>query len=149
MRRFMPKTLPISCLLLAALAIPGASAQEPDSVASWAFIESVGGMALGQPQPVTEGSGWILPIHCDLTGLRKISTQPTALNSSQVIKELRWTVKDNRLLVQLLLKSSVYATGEARCPSIKLKLPAGRELEVVYQDGDQQIPIGTTKLTAK
>lgn len=142
----MRRTLLAYCALAATLgAAPSAPAQNGDAVASWAFIESVGGMAPGQPRQAEHG-GWIVPIECDLTGLRKISAPPTVLNSTQVIKELRWRLDGDRLLLQLLLKPSPYATAEARCPALTLKARAGRELDVFYADGERLVPLGRIKL---
>jgi hypothetical protein len=135
----MGKSLPLLLLLLAPAAV---AAENP---ASWQFMESVGGMKVGAPQP-QEGGGWLLPLECDLTGLRRISTDPTILNSTQVIEQARWRIVDNQLQVTLLLKPSSYATDAARCTPLRLQGVKPGEYEAVYLDGAQRHPLGSFTL---
>lgn len=109
--------------------------------ADWQFIESVGGMKVGEPQRQESGD-WLLPLECDLTGLRRISTDPSILNSTQVIEQARWHIVDNQLRVTLLLKPSSYATDAARCTPLLLQGVKPGEYEAVYLDGEQRHPLG-------
>ena len=144
----MNKSL-LACLSVTFLALTSVSAaQENNSVASWAFVESLGGLKVGTP--VKEAEGWTLPVECDLTGLRKVSVDPTSMNSSLMIREQRWSIQSGQLRLQLLLKPSSYATPESRCQPITLTQPvAARQLEVVYEDGGKLVPLGTIRFDGK
>jgi hypothetical protein len=102
-------------------------------------------MVIGKPEPNPEG-GWLLPIECDLTGLRRISTDPTTLNSTQVIDQVRWQVQDKSLRLSLFLKPSSYATDAARCAPVPLQGLKPGEYEVLYHDGTQPVPLGNITL---
>ena len=129
-------------VVIAALGLaPLAQAQTP---ASWEFLQSVGGIRIGAAQK--DGNGWILPVECDLTGLRSITTDPTVLNSELVVDRLQWQADGQQLRVSVLLKETSYATSEATCPLLRLQgLQPGR-YTVFYQDRDRQYPLGETTL---
>lgn len=144
MNGYLMKRLTLTALLTA-LAAPPALAQE--EVASWQFLQAVGGMKVGQPKK--EADGWLLPVECDLTGLRRISVDPTVLNSSQVIKELRWNVQGDQLRLSILLKPTSYATSEARCGTLNLGAIPPKPYQVVYTDGEKTFPIGAIKFDSR
>jgi hypothetical protein len=75
----------------------------------WAFVQSVGGMALGTPYQTPEGVK--LPVRVDVTGSRTITTPPTALNSGLAIKEIR--VRRNGSNVRLELLTAVAGKGSS------------------------------------
>lgn len=52
-----------------------------DPPASWEFIQSVGGISVGQPR-VVDGIFW-LPLNLDLSGQRQITVAPTQMNSGK------------------------------------------------------------------
>jgi len=43
-------------------------------VAAWAFVQSVGGIAVGQP--IRNAGQWILPVRANVSGVEAITTQP-------------------------------------------------------------------------
>ena len=45
----------------------------------WKFIQDIGGMSVGNPYKNSDGI--VLPINCDVSGLRTITRKPTILNS--------------------------------------------------------------------
>jgi len=47
----------------------------------WEFVQSVGGLKLGSPYRDSKGHV-LLPIICDVSGTKKITKQPTTLNSA-------------------------------------------------------------------
>lgn len=141
MRR-LPSLLLVASVLAAA-PLPGGAQQEPP-VASWAFLQSVGGIKLGQPVKTPEG--WQLPLECDLTGLRRITTDPTVLNSSQVIQDVQWRIEGDQLQLWLLLKPASYATAEARCPDLGLAGISPGTYEAVYREGEATHPLGPVNL---
>lgn len=132
--------------LLSLLSLAATPAMAAESPASWAFIESVGGMKIGKAEPA-EGGGWVVPLECDLTGLRRISTDPTVLNSTQVIDQVQWRLQDKTLVVSLFLKPSSYATDAARCGPLLVQGIKPGEYEAVYSDGGQTVPLGSVTLS--
>jgi hypothetical protein len=85
------RVLPMALLLLGACA---------GDHRDWAFVQSVGGMALGAPTQTTEGV--MLPVRVDVTGSKTITTPPTALHSGLAIKEIRVRRDGNNVRLELL-----------------------------------------------
>jgi hypothetical protein len=94
----------------------GAFAQVQD----WAFVQSVGGLAVDAP--VKKGGSWLLPIRADVSGVRASTTKPTKLNSA-----LGCSIK-TRIEDQSIFVTVVTAPGlSAACPAGDLgPLPKGR-----------------------
>lgn len=65
-----------------------------DPPVSWEFIQSVGGIAVGQPR-LADGNLW-LPLTMDLTGNRSITRSPTVSNTGR--KCIRATLQQTNLL---------------------------------------------------
>ena len=65
---------------------------------TWNFVKAVGGIKVGDPQPVANG-GWFVPVECDVSGLTAVTTKPTTLNSALVVKDVRWKADQDRILV--------------------------------------------------
>lgn len=99
---------------------------------SWAFIRSVGGLAIGQPQ--REGQGWNLPVTADLSGLHAVSEQPVALNSALSCARVE-TVIEGANLYLTVISGPVGPGANARCPVARLgRIGAGR-YTVFYRSG--------------
>lgn len=52
----------------------------------WAFVQAVGGIEV--MAPVRDGHGWRLPVNCNVSGLKRITREPTQLNSALVIRSI-------------------------------------------------------------
>jgi hypothetical protein len=83
----------ILCLILP-MAIALASACDHDSayvatphVATWEFMQSVGGIAIGQPEKIDD-SAWVLPIRCDVSGLTTVTREPKVMHSGVVVTRM-------------------------------------------------------------
>ena len=93
-------------LLLAGLAITSVSCSMMTGFAtsnhlSWKFVQSVGGIKVGNPKPISNGY-WTLPIEFDVSGLTTLTTKPTTLNSALVAKDVRYKIEQDRLLVWIV-----------------------------------------------
>lgn len=121
-----------------------AAAQAEAPSATWDFLQSVGGIAIGVPERV--GDGWQLPVSCDLTGLRAITTDPSILNSDTVVHSLALVAEDRDLLLSVLLKTSDYATDAARCPAVALPVLEPGPYRVFYDDGSERHLLGEIEL---
>jgi hypothetical protein len=115
--------------LLVGVAYSACSGERRD----WAFVQSVGGMALGTPY--RNASGVMLPVAVDVSGLRAITTTPRIVNSGLALKEIAvW--REGRTL-GLALITTVAGPG-ARTTSGDLELgplEPGR-YTVVYPEPD-------------
>ncbi|WP_395741140.1 hypothetical protein [Prosthecobacter sp.] len=104
-------------------------------------IESLGGIALGKARLDTRGHV-ILPIDCDVSGTRQITTPPTRLDSSLACLPPEVIRKEET--IWLTLKTRRTAKGlTSKCPDLDLgKLPPETYL-VYYRDPDgSEHPIG-------
>lgn len=52
----------------------------------WDFIQRVGGIEIRQP--VYQGQRLVLPVNCNVSGLKRITCPPTQLNSGLVIRSV-------------------------------------------------------------
>ena len=109
--------------------------------ASWAFLQSVGGLTIGEPQ--REGSGWILPIHADVSGLNRASVQPSTLNSGIACLETRASVEGS--VIALSIITGLAGSGRAaRCPTAKLGHLSPGRYSVVYRGiGEAEVSVGS------
>jgi hypothetical protein len=84
----------------------------------WAFIESVGGMKV-------KASNHRLDVTCDVSGTRRITREPTFVNSGIGVRKLDWTREGS--VIRLTVVTSLMEKGmSCSCGSIDLsKLPAG------------------------
>ncbi|GEM_PF-833046 len=77
----------------------------PDSFttkyADWSFIQDVGGIEVSEPEYIT-GKGWYLPVRCDVSGLQSVTTKPRLVNSGLASKEVKASVKDNRIQIWVI-----------------------------------------------
>ena len=82
----MTRLLRSVCFLASVLALVACSPVATlrnvvDSPVNWDFLQSVGGIAAGQPR--LEGNIFWLPLDVDLSGSRSISANPTLSNSGR------------------------------------------------------------------
>ena len=118
MRRPRRSLLTIASLLL--FACSAMTAEDRD----WRFMQSVGGIAV---HPLRRANGKVsLPVECDVSGARAITTKPTALNSGLVVREVRASREGDA--IYLVVRTSLPSGGQrSSCPSVDLvDVPAGR-----------------------
>jgi hypothetical protein len=109
--------------------------------ASWKFIQSVGGLTISEPQ--RETAGWVLPVRADLSGLTKVSVEPTKLNSGVACLETQASVEGSTIVLSLV--TGVAGSGRsARCPAATLGQIAPGRYSVVYRGVDEaEVSVGT------
>jgi len=100
-------------LLLLASSCVAATSQER----SWSFIQSVGGIKIGQPYK--EQDTHYLPIKTDVSGLQKITTKPTMLNSALMFSRTGHLIKGNEIHISIYT-SLINDTATKNCKSIPL-----------------------------
>jgi len=103
---------------------------------SWAFMESVGGIAIGSPSQ-SAGTGLFLPVTCDVSGLRMITRKPTSLNSALVVTNVDKEIEGKKILISV--KTGLPSgTKSSTCPGVDLgDLPAG-DYQVFYLGADRE-----------
>jgi hypothetical protein len=102
----------------------GCSTEQKD----WKFIQDVGGMSIGKPYRTEKGI--MLPVNCDVSGLKTITVKPKIMNSGLSIKEIK--VERTNKVISLALVTSV--GGNASCNDLFLgNLPSG-EYSIVYKE---------------
>lgn len=94
----------------------------------WAFIQAIGGMKVS-------ARGGALMVDCDVSGLRKVTVEPTMINSGMEVRKLKH--KRVGRTIQLSLVTSVLEKGmTTTCKPLDLSdYPAG-EYTVQYLDRD-------------
>jgi hypothetical protein len=70
----------------------------------WTFIQSVGGIKIGQAYRAANGHVW-LPVKCDVSGLMHITTQPIALNSGLVVKGINVKKSGREIRISVITSS--------------------------------------------
>src|SRR5271169_1444774 len=72
----------LAALLLLCCALTASASAESDS---WDFLQAVGGISV--EAPLHSASGWSLPVHANVSGLERVTTKPTTLNSALVCEQ--------------------------------------------------------------
>jgi hypothetical protein len=103
--------------------LPLAVCSEPKD---WAFMQSVGGIALGTASVSEEK--WSLAVRANVSGLEEITVKPTLLNSGLICESTTASVQGNT--IYLTINSGLVRDGySASCPAANL----GRVKEGSYQ----------------
>ena len=108
---------------------------------NWKFIQSVGGMAVGEPREINKNE-WFLPVECNIAGTREITIKPTAINSGLALKELKFKIKNHKIQLWVVTCSVTkkYNSGEATGVTFK-NITAGQyQVEYLSSDGST-VPI--------
>jgi hypothetical protein len=104
-------------------------------------IESLGGIAMGKARIDTRGHV-IIPIDCDVSGTRQITTPPTRLESGLACLPPEVTIKEQTVWITLKTRRTAKHLS-SKCPDLDLgKLPPETYL-IYYRDPDgSEHPIG-------
>jgi hypothetical protein len=94
---------------------------------SWGAMQSVGGLRIDAPVVEADGSTY-LPLLCDVSGLQTITVKPTAMNSSQVVRQI--VVQRRKEKIQLQVVTGIADNQRA---SVARGVSLGRVPEGVYQ----------------
>lgn len=120
-----------------ALLVTGCVAEHRD----WAFVQSIGGMALGTPYRTA--SGVILPVSVDVSGLKTITRKPRLMNSGLALKDI--VVRRQGHTLGIALVTTVASDANQRRSSTDLSLgdlEAGRYAVVYAEPNGGRVDIG-------
>src|SRR5436190_3590397 len=130
-------------LTLVLLTLTGCTGVVPQE-RPWAFVASVGGIAV--ESPVRTAKGLILPIRADVSGLQTISVKPTTLNSIMACSRTRAEIEGNDIYVTIAT-SLLREGGSSRCPDAKLGALAAGENNVFYgSDRTDAVRLGEVRV---
>jgi len=120
-------------LAMAALVLGCGMAVVTSEQRDWAFIQSVGGLAIDEPQKLETGN-YRLPIRCDVSG-REITIKPTTANSGLIVRETCCAICAHS--IQIWIKTCL-ADGKhnALAPDVILKNPPPGAYQVQYRSRD-------------
>lgn len=110
--------------------LPLAICSEPRD---WAFIQSVGGIALGSAS-VSEGE-WSLAVRANVSGVEKITVKPTILNSALICESITASVQGGT--IYLTINSGLARDGySASCPAAHLGQAKEGSYQVFYKSSN-------------
>lgn len=113
----------------------------PDFVASWEFLQEVGGISLGAVEKRAENS-WHLSLNCDVSGLQEITIKPRKMNSALVVRKVSKRIEDQRIILSLFVGAPKEGKhGSSSCPPAMIQDAQPGTYEVFYDD-----PAGLRKL---
>lgn len=139
----MKKIIAPVLLLTALISHAGIAGFFTQNGVSWRFIQSVGGMKISQKENN-------LIIDCDVSGLRKVTVNPSTINSAKAVRKVRHQLANKK--IQITLVTCVIEKGltTSAKPVDLSKYPPGKyEVEYLNPDKTTQ-PLGTvTVLPAK
>lgn len=87
--------------VLPTLAVAGLSSLVTSKHVDWNFIQSVGGIMVSEPSLNENKTVW-LPIICNVSGLEKITTKPTTVNSALVVRKIEHKIEKDRILIHVM-----------------------------------------------
>jgi len=108
--------------LLAAVPFLACSALTAENQ-DWAFIQAVGGIAV--QRPYRANAKLYLPVECDVSGTKVVSSKPSTINSGLVVHEV--IARRDRTAIYVSVSTSLPSAGHtAACtPAVLENLPAG------------------------
>ena len=108
----------MAVVLVAAIACARGKAED------WSFIQGVGGIAIRAPYR-TKG-GVVLPVDCDVSGLRAITLKPTRVNSGLVVRNIRTVRLGTTIYLNVMTTVASSAHTSAACGLAELgDVPTG------------------------
>ena len=115
-------------------------------VASWGFLQSVGGIRLGAPEKKENGR-WVLPVVCDVSGLTTVTHKPTTMNSGLVVTRMLYQVSGSEIRISVALNIPLRTSRTPRCTEITLSGINAGEYRVLYEEQNRSThALGTITL---
>ena len=129
----------IALLVATGLLASPAHAQSRD----WAFVQSVGGLALGVP--VQKDGAWHLPIRCNVSGIEAITIKPTTLNSALACSTVARV--EAQTIVLTVVTGLASSGSSAKCPAARLGTSRTGRYAVFYSGSPaERVPLGEVNL---
>lgn len=109
-------------LLLTAVPVLACSAVTVENQ-DWAFMQAVGGIAI--QRPYRANAKLYLPVECDVSGAKAVSSKPSTINSGLVVHDV--TARRDRSAIYVSVSTSLPSSGHttACAPAPLENLPSG------------------------
>jgi hypothetical protein len=117
-----------------------------DEYRDWAFVQSVGGLAIGTPYRTPDGI--LLPISVNVSGTKAITTKPTTMNSALALKEI--VVRRQGNTISLGLVTTLFSDKHSRTSVTNIslgQLGPGNYTIIYAEPKGGHINIGTIEVT--
>ena len=111
----------------------------------WEFIQSVGGISIGTPK--LENNNWVLPVLCNVSGLKEITVKPTMLNSGLVWADTEVRIRES--IIYLSIETALAGMGgkSSKCgPAMLGKLKPGQYKVMYLSPNKSTNSIGEVKI---
>lgn len=115
-------------------------------VAGWEFLQSVGGIRLGEAVK-RENGVWMLPVFCDVSGLTTVTQKPTTMNSGLVVTGMLYQVSGSEIRISVVLNTPLSTSRSSRCTEVTLGGINTGEYRVLYEEQNRSThALGTITL---
>jgi hypothetical protein len=104
-------------------------------VATWEFIQSVGGIRIGQPRK-KDDSAWVLPVICDVSGLKTITQKPTAMNSGVVVTKMLHQIAGSDISISVVFNLPLSSERTSACQEVTLGEMKVGDYRVLYLEAN-------------
>jgi hypothetical protein len=111
----------------------------------WTFITKVGGIK--SEEPFLTNDDWYLPITCDISGLSKITNEPTIQNSALECSEIHFSKTDTSIFVTVYRGLIGSKTNDCKCRTIKIGKLKSSKYKVFYKFDKESHLIGSFDLS--
>ncbi|MGI9296046.1 MAG: hypothetical protein ACR2PS_18840 [Pseudomonadales bacterium] len=101
---------------------------------SWAFMQNVGGIAL--EQAFNEAGHWFLPVSCNVSGIKAVTTTPRTLHSKLAWWQTKASVEDGRIYLTIVTALQGLRAPTSICGPAKLEAVHAGDYDVFYRDLD-------------
>jgi hypothetical protein len=109
---------------------------------SLAFLNQRGGISIDQP--LRKNNQWMLPVNCNVSGIKAITTQPNVIHSGLAWSKSVARIEDERILLTVMTGVQGSRAPSAICGPAPLKRLYHERYEVLYLDPDGTThPLGT------
>jgi hypothetical protein len=110
--------------------IAGAFACSTVESRDWAFMESVGGVAVHKAY--RQNGVVYLPVECNVSGLRAVTVSPWTINSALVIARVEATRSNEVIYVRVFTRLADGEHGSAECVPVALEAIPSGSYQVLY-----------------
>ena len=101
---------------------------------SYAFLEQRGGLSIDQPY--RKNNRWYLPVHCNVSGIKAITTPPRVIHSGLAWSASVARVEDRHILLTVVTAMQGSRAPSAVCGPAPLRHLDSGHYEVLYLDPD-------------
>ena len=102
----------------------------------WSFVESVGGLAIEGAS--LNGSEWRLAVRVNVSGLERVTTRPTAVNSGLVCREMATRVRGSNIYLTVMV--GVARDGySVKCTEARLGPVKEGQYKIYYEDPNGEL----------